>query len=122
MPTNDKLTSEPSIPGFIEWLQRKDPNEKYDWTKASSCACGQYHLSLDEQNKPGCWIGTVPVWNELNSVARGDDGDPKKGPDLSGPCRIWKSRPKLFESKILHKKHRGRGYLKTAESKAPQPA
>ncbi len=27
---------------ILLWLAGKDPNEKYDWSNCSECACGQY--------------------------------------------------------------------------------
>lgn len=60
--------SEPTLPGFVEWLQRKDPNERYEWPKSNICACGQYAESLGKTH----WIGTGnSTWSKLNRLARG---------------------------------------------------
>jgi hypothetical protein len=69
MPEHDKPTSEPSLPGFIEWLHSKDPNEHYDWPCSTICACGQYSASLGQRS----WDSTNYTWSRLNRLARGDE-------------------------------------------------
>jgi hypothetical protein len=39
-------TQEPSLRGFISWLETKNPNEEYYWASGKSCAAGQYAASL----------------------------------------------------------------------------
>jgi hypothetical protein len=78
MPKHDEATSEPSLPGFINWLESKDPNEHYQWRYSEICACGQYAKHLGKKE----WQHTGSIWLTLNSLARGDDLyaelDPKK--------------------------------------------
>lgn len=77
MPIHDAPTSEPSIPGFIEWCSRKDPNERYNWQSSTICACGQYYTHLTGK-VDGAWHGlpgtlTNEVYSKLNNLARGSD-------------------------------------------------
>ena len=58
---------EPTLPGFVAWLERKDPNERYEWPKAEICACGQYAKEVMGQSD---WIGR-DGFSELNMLARG---------------------------------------------------
>lgn len=69
---------EPSLPGFVDWLRSKDPNEHYEWPNSMICACGQYSEHLTGQP---VWGGTN-LWNKLNYIARGvkapyADSDPE---------------------------------------------
>lgn len=72
MPKHDAPTSEPSLPGFIDWLRSKDPHERYEWPNSRICACGQY--SQDEFGKED-WMNTHPTWSTLNQLARGEQDD-----------------------------------------------
>ena len=64
------------LPGFVQWLERKDPNERYEWPRSEICACGQYAKEIgvnDWVNKPG--------WTELNLLAHGDSCLGESRPD-----------------------------------------
>jgi hypothetical protein len=37
---------EPSLRGFIEWIETKEPKETYNWCSISHCACRQYFDSI----------------------------------------------------------------------------
>jgi hypothetical protein len=37
---------EPSVAGFIRWLETKDPQQKYDWRLYQTCAVGEYAAAL----------------------------------------------------------------------------
>ncbi len=61
--------SEPTLPGFVEWLSRKDPNERYEWPRAEICACGQYAKSIGVDG----WIARGDdTWPKLNLIAKGN--------------------------------------------------
>lgn len=80
----DANTNLPSLPGFLEWLSRKDPNERYLWVSSQVCACGQYHSSLSEENakNPTGWCDQPGVYDEINDLAQNkvsDDAEMRKG-------------------------------------------
>ena len=64
---------EPSLQGFISWLETKPPTEKYNWWDGDRCACGQYAKHIGEPN----WAyeanqGEGPsksIWRQLNDLA-----------------------------------------------------
>ncbi len=58
---------EPTMPGFVAWLERKDPNERYDWPRSEICACGQYATELGVKN----WQADHNNWHQMNMLARG---------------------------------------------------
>jgi hypothetical protein len=58
--------AEPTLPGFIAWLESKDPNEKYNWPNSEKCACGQYARSLGVED----WRSD-DKWSKFNMLARG---------------------------------------------------
>lgn len=46
-PNWDKpIKTEPSLEGFIAWLETKPPEEEYNWRNDKECAVGQYAQSL----------------------------------------------------------------------------
>jgi hypothetical protein len=61
----DGEAQQPSLQGFIAWLETKDPAEKYNWSRADQCACGQYARHLGVRWNP--WRGNI--WGRLNSIA-----------------------------------------------------
>ena len=55
---------------ILLWLAGKDPNEKYDWSNCSACACGQY--SSARLGTSTAWLGAqryIPALHELNRLA-----------------------------------------------------
>ena len=59
--------NEPTLPGFVAWLERKDPTERYHWPTAEICACGQYAKEIGVKS----WLGSDEGWSKLNRLARG---------------------------------------------------
>ncbi len=60
---------EPSVAGFIAWLETKDPSEGYHWADWDFCAVGQYLASFNRVIRD---IPDTPYWRvcmELNSYA-----------------------------------------------------
>jgi hypothetical protein len=62
---------QPTLPGFVAWLERKDPNEHYRWPNSEICACGQYAKTLGMKTWQGSGSNSS-TWTQLNSLARGD--------------------------------------------------
>jgi hypothetical protein len=73
------VPAEPSLAGFVKWLETKDPTETYEYAYSQSCAVGKYFeaLGMDpwEIGRPG--MGLTPFqrawqgigWGNLNSLA-----------------------------------------------------
>ncbi len=59
---------EPTLPGFVAWLEHKDPNERYNWPMSEICACGQYAQDIGVKN----WQANNNVWHKFNMLARGE--------------------------------------------------
>jgi hypothetical protein len=62
------LKAEPSLEGFIAWLETKDPNEEYDYHNSEACACGQYAASIHTE----MWLfdtAEFVLWDRLNGLA-----------------------------------------------------
>lgn len=71
----DDYSLGPSLKGFADWLDTKDPNENYNWQESHRCACGQYSKSIGVEN----WTSRLhkshdPFWHRLNKLSRGPTG------------------------------------------------
>jgi hypothetical protein len=63
----NKPIQQPSLAGFIAWLETKDPNGCYDWRSCKECACSQYAASLGVYNWDR-YVNEEP-WIMLNHLA-----------------------------------------------------
>lgn len=59
--------TKPSLEDFVAWLETKPCEEKYDWSIASVCACGQYAASIGVD-----WMGASSnrVLKQINLLAQ----------------------------------------------------
>jgi len=58
-----------SFEAFLDFVNRKDPDERYLWTSAEICACGQYAESLGFKNWNG-HITSDAFWTKANQIAK----------------------------------------------------
>lgn len=64
---HDPRKEHPSLPGFIGWLETKNPKERYNWCYPSACACAQYAQECLGWSRSS-WI-TSPNFEVLNRLA-----------------------------------------------------
>jgi hypothetical protein len=62
---------------ILLWLAGKDPNEKYDWKYATTCACGQYAREVFDMSNFAWTVFSMepegkPLF-ELNRIAATHD-------------------------------------------------
>jgi hypothetical protein len=64
----NKAIQQPTFAGFIAFCESKDPNEHYEWSSYSDCACAQYAKSIGFEN----WTKHAhdgELWDQLNNIA-----------------------------------------------------
>lgn len=65
---------QPSLAGFISWLETKNPDETYPYTNSCDCACAQYLKAINQFHP---WWLSDPEHNfqglmtDLNHLAAG---------------------------------------------------
>ena len=59
---------EPSLAGFISWLETRDPDEKYAYFDMEHCACAQYAKAISAEWRSGI-VYENPVWMTLDLAA-----------------------------------------------------
>ena len=64
-PTWDK---QPSLTGFMLWLESKDPTETYRWESYEVCAIGQYMREIGSDISPTGWRHYLGDANEIASA------------------------------------------------------
>lgn len=64
-PGETPVKQNPSLEGFVAWLETKDPNEAYNYLAPHVCACGQYSLFLGE-----FWIPSNAGPKQIDRVYR----------------------------------------------------
>jgi hypothetical protein len=67
---NRGVKQQPSLEGFIAWLETKDPDESFNYHDSDMCACGQYAKSIGTEMW-GIWPEEThtAIWDRLNGVA-----------------------------------------------------
>jgi hypothetical protein len=60
---------QPSLQGFIAWLETQDPEQQYQWSCSGECACAQYARHLGVKSWGDVWNPYRIIWSELNSIA-----------------------------------------------------
>jgi hypothetical protein len=63
---------EPSLEGFVAWLETRPADGKYNWSDPDRCACAQYAMAIGQfagwRHNRG-W--NRYEWVKLNTVAKG---------------------------------------------------
>lgn len=70
----DKAQGEPTLQGFKDFVNSKNPDERYDWSHCGKCACGQYAKSLGIDNWIDPFLPEHDLWSNLNIKAAGTAG------------------------------------------------
>lgn len=73
VPIETKPT-EPTLAGFVAWLDTKDSHEKYYWFNGSNCAVAQYAHSVGlKRSYLLRWVdtdGLGKIWGQLDWIAQ----------------------------------------------------
>jgi len=77
--------TEPSLEGFIAWLETKDPNEEYDWSSYNHCAAGCYAMSVGI-TKEKLFQTNNEIIRRLSLLARPPNFDYDNRRDTFGAC------------------------------------
>ena len=62
-----EIKTQPSLEGFIAWLETKNPDETYHWPRGTECAVGQYATSIGKIEE--FLIRKNECWRRLNRIA-----------------------------------------------------
>lgn len=67
--TGETQVQEPSLEGFIAWLEKQPADGEYDWINPQKCACAQYAAFLGVTQ----WSKNMAhdPWYQLNRIAFG---------------------------------------------------
>ena len=76
---NPKWDTRPILDQWIDWLETKDPDEKYEWSSIPECACGQYF---------GEGWQEIQGTSRLNAIARGFKSVTDRADHTFGQCLV----------------------------------
>jgi hypothetical protein len=67
----DPKWNKEGLEGFIAWLETKDSEATYDWTRYQSCATGQYLKAIGAYRAP---VSEMEIARRLSYIAHPGSG------------------------------------------------
>lgn len=58
-----------SLESFLNWVEKKNPEEEYYWKASGYCACGQYADDIGVKNWSNRLVSPEGFWSQANEIA-----------------------------------------------------